>query len=457
MGDACSLVDAFRSGERSPVEELEATLAAVSASSLNAFSFVDAEGARSAAASADVSLPLGGVPVAVKELTEVAGWPATEASLVLRDRVATEDALMVARLRSAGAVLFGLTTASEFGGVNFTRTKLNGTTTNPWDVSCSPGGSSGGSSAAVAGGLCTVATGGDGGGSIRIPAAFTGLPGLKCTYGRIPKGPGASLGSLTAVSGCLSRSVRDIARYLDVCEGWSVYDPFSLPRVGGWESGLGSRDVGGLSVAVLLDFGGAVVDPEVAYLVESAASALISSCGLRKVSASIDLPSMGTAWALSGAAGILQELGDRWPACGPELTPQIKFLMDVALDRYDLAGRAQIEERRASVIRAMASLFDSVDLVITPTCPDIAFPASGWKFPIEVGGQVVDVSNNLVLTGAANLYGNPGVSVPVGTVRGLPVGMQVMAAHHWEDVLLDVALAFAREQPWPLVAPGAPV
>lgn len=280
---------------------------------------------------------------------------------------------------------------------------------------------------------------------------------MKCTYGRIPKGPGASLGSLTAVSGCLSRSVRDIARYLDVCEGWSVYDPFSLPRVGGWESGLGSRDVDGLSVAVLLDFGGAVVDPEVAYLVESAASTLISTCGLKQVSASVDLPSMGTAWALSGAAGILQELGDRWPACGPELTPQIKFLMDVALDRYDLAGRAQIEERRAAVIRAMAELFASVDLVITPTCPDVAFPASGWQFPIEVGGQVVDVSNNLVLTGAANLYGNPGVSVPVGTVRGLPVGMQVMAAHHREDVLLDLALAFERAQPWPLVAPGAPV
>src|SRR3954449_2255899 len=135
LGDACSLVDAFRSGQRSPAEELDASLAAIEASSnrLNAFSFVDAEGARRAAEAADPSLPLGGVPVGIKELDSVGGWPCTEASLVFRDRVAAADSVLVRRLRAAGAVLVGLTTASEFGGVNYTRTKLNGVTRNPWN------------------------------------------------------------------------------------------------------------------------------------------------------------------------------------------------------------------------------------------------------------------------------------------------------------------------------------
>src|SRR4051794_12309817 len=195
QGDTCSLVDAFRAGERTPVEELQATLAAIEASDLNAFSFLDPERALDAAKAADAARPFGGVPLGVKELTGVKGWPSTEASVVFRDRVASYTATMVTRLEDAGAVPFGLTTSSEFGGVNLTFTKLNGPTRNPWDEGRTPGGSSGGSAAAVAGGLCTLATGGDGGGSIRIPAAFTGLPGLKNTYGRIPKGPNLVIGS----------------------------------------------------------------------------------------------------------------------------------------------------------------------------------------------------------------------------------------------------------------------
>ena len=161
-GDTCSLVDAFRAGERSPVEELEATLAAIEASSLNAFSYLDPEAARAAAATADVTAPFGGVPLGVKELDAVAGWPATEASIPLRDEIAGEDSTKVARLRAAGAIPIGLTTSSEYGGVNLTYTKLNGATHNPWDPEHTPGGSSGGSAAAVAGGLVTLATGGDG-------------------------------------------------------------------------------------------------------------------------------------------------------------------------------------------------------------------------------------------------------------------------------------------------------
>ncbi|HEX7460341.1 MAG TPA: amidase family protein, partial [Acidimicrobiales bacterium] len=178
LQDACSLVDAFRAKTLSPAEALEASVAAIEASDLNAFSLVDAEAARVQAAEADVSLPFGGVPIGVKELEPVKGWPYTEASLVFADRMSEFDSTHVTRLRAAGAVLAGQTTASEFGGVNCTATRLHGITRNPWDTERTPGGSSGGSAAAVAGGLLPIATGGDGGGSIRIPAGFTGLFGL---------------------------------------------------------------------------------------------------------------------------------------------------------------------------------------------------------------------------------------------------------------------------------------
>src|SRR5262249_11098188 len=151
-GDACSLVDAFRRGERSPREELDAVLDAIAVDSLNAFSHVDPERARAAADRADLSKPFGGLPVGIKELEPVTGWPFTEASLVFRDRVATHTGTMVERLLGAGgAVPVGLTTASEFGGLNVSVTKINGVTHNPWRHGRTVGGSSGGSAAAVSG------------------------------------------------------------------------------------------------------------------------------------------------------------------------------------------------------------------------------------------------------------------------------------------------------------------
>src|SRR5438270_576945 len=263
LGDACSLVDAFRAGELSPVEALDASLSAIDASKINAFSYVAREEAHAAAETADVSLPFGGVPLAIKELERVNGWPFTEASLLFKDDVADVDGTQVARVRGAGAVLIGLTTASEIGFVAYTSTKLNGTTRNPWDLTRTPGGSSGGSAAAVAGGLVPLCEAMDGGGSIRIPAGYSGLFGLKATYGRIPVGPATPIGAMIDSYGCVSRSVRDTARWLDVCNGEDPRDRFSLPRVEGWEAGLGTHDVAGLRVAVAPDLWGlAVLAPE---------------------------------------------------------------------------------------------------------------------------------------------------------------------------------------------------
>ena len=146
QGDACSLVDAFRAGQRSPVEELDASLAAIEASDLNAFSFLDPDRARDAAARADVSAPFGGVPTGIKELDRVAGWPDTEASLVFEGRVAQHTSVFVGRLIDEGGIVpVGMTTASEFGGLNVSVSRLNGVTHNPWRRGRTCGGSSGGS------------------------------------------------------------------------------------------------------------------------------------------------------------------------------------------------------------------------------------------------------------------------------------------------------------------------
>jgi aspartyl-tRNA(Asn)/glutamyl-tRNA(Gln) amidotransferase subunit A len=254
-------------------------LESIASSDLNAFSHVDDEAARRAADAADVALPFGGVPVAIKELEAVAGWPYTQGSLVFRDVVADVDSTQVTRLRSAGAVLVGQTTASEFGGINCTSTKIHGTTSNPWHRERTPGGSSGGSAAAVAGGLVPIASGGDGGGSIRIPAGFTGLFGLKSTFGRIPKGPHAQQPPLTVVVGCVSRSVRDTARWFDVCNGFDPRDTLSLPRVEGWEAGLGTFDLSGKRAIVSIDLGSAIVDPIQTRLLIERAEQLIAARG----------------------------------------------------------------------------------------------------------------------------------------------------------------------------------
>ncbi len=453
QGDAVSLVEAFRAGERSPLEELDATLAAIEASEINAFSYVDPEQARAAAAVADVSQPFGGVPIGVKELDTVAGWPATEASVPLKDEIAAQDSTKVTRLRQAGAIPMGLTTSSEFGGVNLTYTRLNGATQNPWHPDHTPGGSSGGSAAAVAGGLVTLATGGDGGGSIRLPAGFTGLPGLKATYGRIPKGPEMVMASLTAVSGCLSRSVRDIARYFDHTNGFDHRDPYSLPRVEGWEAGLGThRDaLRGKRVAVSIDLGSATVDDEVAAAVDIAARALIADAGLEVVDIPIKTPELSWEWALSGLSEIVMRLGDRYPDCADDLTPEIKFGMQVVGDLYDIKARARIEAQRVRMNETMAAIFDQVDFVMASTNPNIAFGSTG-PLPTVVNGIEAGPGNNGALTIPANIFGSPSMQIPAGFVRGLPVGLQVLGRHHTEPLLLELAHIVEQARPWPLVA-----
>lgn len=495
QGDACSLVDAFRAGERSPLEELDLTLAAIERSNLNCFSFLDPERARDAARRADLSLPFGGVPTGIKELEPLAGWPYTEASLVYRDRVAARSSHHIERLlERGGAVPVGLTTASEFGGLNVSTSRLNGTTHNPWGHGRTVGGSSGGSAAAVAGGLVTLATAGDGGGSIRIPAGYTGLVGMKGTFGRIPRSPGAYSRPNTVVIGNVARSVRDAARYYDVCAGVHPWDPTSLPSAGGWEAGLGSHDLAGLRVAVVPDLGGVRLEPGVEDLVRSAAAELIEAAGMRQVDVAVRPPNLAAQWMMGNLSTLLAELGPRWPRCAGDLTGEVALGLRLSESFYNLHTAAAAERLRIQANETMARAFEQADLIVAATNPGPAFPAEattsapddgfiGWalssdaarwafrgamlgvrlagaaapRLPSaildEVSRRFPDVVTMGALTIISNIYGNPAVSLPAGTIDGLPIGMQILSRHHTDALLFDVALAAERHLGWPQVAP----
>lgn len=458
QGDAISLVDAFQAGERSPIEELEATLSAIGSSALNAFSFLDPEGARERARNADISLPFGGVPLGVKELDSVSGWPNTEACVVFADRRAAHTSIMVERITTiGGANAIGLCTASEFGGVNVTRTVLNGVTHNPWQHGRTPGGSSGGSSAAVAGGLVAIATAGDGGGSIRIPAGFTGLVGLKATFGRIPRAPKVQLGNLTVNSGCMARSIRDTARWFDACNGHDPRDPLSLQRVDNWESELGTfgDSLRGKTAVLAPNWGGAVVSPAMWTQLEEYGRHLALETGLQLIEIDTSLPNMGAAWSISGMISIHAELAGHWPTCADVLTPEIRAGLELTSGKYNSEARAKIESRRVALNERMAEIFSSVDFVITASNPDVAFAADG-PLPDIFGGLVGGQGNNGRLTFPANMYGNPAISIPCGTLDDLPIGLQVNGRHFSEQLLLDLGLAMERSRPWPLVAPHSP-
>jgi aspartyl-tRNA(Asn)/glutamyl-tRNA(Gln) amidotransferase subunit A len=450
-GDACSLVDAFRRGDRTPVDELDATLAAIEASDLNAFTYLDVDDARARAAAADVSKPFGGVPFGVKELEAVEGWPQTEASLVFADRKAEHTGTMIERIvGDGGANPVGLTFASEFGGLNISMNKLNGVCHNPWQRGKTAGGSSGGSAAAVAGRLVSIASGGDGGGSIRIPAGFNGLVGMKGTAGRIPRGPKTLIHPMTVVIGCLARSVRDVCRWFDVANGFDSRDPYSLPRVEGWERDLGTYDLKGKRVAIAPTLGNAIVRDEVQERVVAAAEALARDAGLEVVDVDIALPTLDVTWAMANLAGLKMELGDLWPGCKDDLTTSIAFGLEMATAMTTLDVVAAGERSRTESNEAMADVFDQVDFVMCATNPDVAFPAE-----VEVNSRVGDLSvavgNNGALTIPANVSGNPAISIPVEPFEGLPVGLQVIGRHHQDALLLDLARIVEQERPWPLV------
>ena len=305
MPSMTEAADAIRAGAYGASELLERCLAAIEATDegLNAFVHLDLAGARQAAAAVDTRSPGArtsaswrGVPFGVKDLEDCAGMPTTHGSMLFVDRgPVAADSVHVARLRAAGAIPLGKTATPEFGTLQFTRSKALGVTRNPWNPERTPGGSSGGSAAAVAAGLVPFATGSDGGGSIRIPASFSGLVGMKPSFGRVPS-PSADP-TQTAVLGIEVTTVRDAAVHLDVTAGPDDRDRTSLPSwPGSYERAIETIETAGLRIGWSLDLGFAVVDPEVADLTRAAAEALAEAAGVPLIELDVSLTDPVPTW-----------------------------------------------------------------------------------------------------------------------------------------------------------------
>ena len=464
MRTVVELAQAVRGGEHKATALLDECLAAIDSKNgaLNAFVHVDADLARQAAEAVDEAVargddpgPLAGVPFGVKDLEDCAGMPTSHGSLLFKDRgPVDEDSVHVARLRAAGAVPVGKTAAPEFGVTAFTHTKAWGTTRNPWDPARTPGGSSGGSAAAVASGMVPFCTASDGGGSTRIPAAFTGLVGLKPSFGRIPH-PRSAV-SETSCYGALTTTVVDAARHLDLAAGPHDKDRASLPPpTVSYERAIEELDVRGLRTAWSVDMGFAVVDDEVAELSHGAADALVRAAGLSLVDRPFSPTNPMRTWLSAGAADLWNELEDgMWPERQDDFTGLVRASLRRTHD-WTLPRFARALEHRQRLEEEVAELFDDIDVLLTPTTAMPAFLAEG-PLPMEIGGRDASASGPVPFTMLANLCWNPAVSVPAGTTAaGLPVGLQIIGRRHADEIVLRLARLFEQARPWPRLAPGA--
>jgi aspartyl-tRNA(Asn)/glutamyl-tRNA(Gln) amidotransferase subunit A len=456
---ACELAAAVRRGEISPVDTVTACLERLEhvEPRVNAFVHVCAERALGEARAMEAEVaacrdpgPLAGVPLAVKDLEDVGGLPTTYGSVPFRDHVAREDSVQVARLRAAGAIVVGKTNTPEFGYTAFTRNLLFGVTRNPWNLDRTPGGSSGGSAAAVAARMVPLATGSDGGGSIRIPACYVGAFGMKPTFGRIPVGAGVSAMQYwidTVHYGPLARTVADAAVYLDVAAGYHPSDPTSLPKPTGSYSSALARDPGRLRVAFSPDLGYAIVQDDVMREVRTAVD-VFRSLGHEVTELELTLPDLGRGWSyLSGAEGYA-EIVDLVEGKEEQLGRGFwKGL--VAASRLTAAETGRIQRDRHRLNQALASVFGSYDLLLTPTLPTEAFDAKG-PMPSAVAGRAfASPMHAVAFTYPFNCSGHPAATVRAGlTDGGLPAGLQIMAERHRDDLVLQAAGAYERMRPW---------
>ncbi len=454
--DAAELARRVRAQEISAVEAVEAALARIEAVNprVNAFVCLRAEAALDEARRLDAELarpgawrPLAGVPLGVKDLEDVAGLPTTYGSVPFRNNIARCDSVQVERLRAAGAIVVGKTNTPEFGYTALTKNLLFGVTRNPWNLERTPGGSSGGSAAAVASGMVPLATASDGGGSIRIPACYTGTFGLKPNYGRIPKGPVAMFHwTDTSVLGPIARSVRDAALYLDATAGAHPADPDSLPHPGYSYAERIEQLPAGLRIAYSPDFGYARVQRDVLREVEAAVAVFRDFAQVELWEGK--LPDLGLEWALIAGAEVYAEIHEQIEEHRGQWGRS--FLAGLERTRgLTAADFGRVQRARVQLNEVLWKLFDRFDLLLSPTLPTEAFPAGG-PFPTEVDGAPIPTPlGAIAFTYPFNLSGHPAASVRAGfTDSGLPCGLQIVAPRHREDLVLQVAYAYEQRRPW---------
>jgi aspartyl-tRNA(Asn)/glutamyl-tRNA(Gln) amidotransferase subunit A len=452
QASAAELAALYRSGAASPVEATSAILARAEAVNprINALTLIDAEAALAAAQASEARWkkgeplsPLDGVPVSIKELVRAKGWPSTMASKLTDKSPAVEDAPALARLREAGAVVYAQNTSPEYGFKGVTDSPLHGITRNPWNLDLTPGGSSGGSGAAVAAGLGPLAVGTDGGGSVRIPSTFCGLVGLKATYGRIPAWPPSMHGDL-ANTGPMTRTTLDCALMLNAMSGPDPRDPFpAQPETKDYTAGL-DAGVNGLKIGLVMKFGADVfLDPEVEARLTAAAKTFED---LGAVVTTIASP---TTAADAGRVFVvhwfsaLQRLLQIYPAeKHDQFDPALLANAKVG-EQYTVQTLVDAMVARREMSTAWNLLFTDYDLVVSPTLNVLPFPV-GQAFPDGPDGQPNYGWSNTALF---NLTRHPAITTPLGLgASGLPAGLQIVAAHYRDDLVLRASAALEAAQ-----------
>jgi len=467
---ATELAAAVRRGEVSPVEAVDAVLERIEATqpTVNAFITVCDERARAEARDAAATVtrgadlgPLHGVPFSVKDLVATAGVRTTWGSLARADHVPATDAVAVARLRAAGAILVGKTTTPEFGHKPLTEAPLFGRTANPWDLSRTSGGSSGGSAAAVAAGAGPLSVGTDGGGSTRIPSACCGVVGVKPTLGVVPHDLTSDAFGNLAYLGPIARTVADAALMLDAMAGPHPADPYSIARQAPGLADAGRpAGLAGLRVGWRTFFGNDRIDAETRALFEAAVPAL-ADAGAHLAPHGEVVENTYPMWApltfsfwASRYADVEAELGDR---------------MSASLRHWMAEGRSvsgtdvrRAEAARTTLFRQVQAWFDDIDLLVTPTlaCPAIPVDSEATG-DVVIEGEPVPGGYRAgwyPYTHPFNLTGHPAVTVPCGwTSGGLPVGLQIVGRWFEDALVLRAAAALEAAHPWADHHPSASV
>jgi aspartyl-tRNA(Asn)/glutamyl-tRNA(Gln) amidotransferase subunit A len=450
---ATELVDAYANRALSPVEATQAVLDRIGRadSRVNAFCLVDPERALADARESErrwseglILGPVDGVPTSIKDIFLTKGWPTLRGSKAIDpNQPWEEDSPSVARLRESGAVMVGKTTLCELAWKGVTDSPLTGVTGNPWDPSRTAGGSSGGAGAAVAFGMAPLATGTDGGGSVRIPGSFTGTVALKPTYGRIPHYPASPYGTL-AHTGPMTRTVEDTALMLDVLSGFDSRDWSAMPAPPlSYVEALGTG-VHGVSIAFSPDLGYVDVDPEVAALVKEAVEVL-GGLGARveQVDPGFTDPveSFHVLW-FSGAAQTVRNYTQEQLDL---LEPALRRICEQGARLSALDYLQAMQERMSLGIR-MGAFHERYDLLVTPT---MQIPAFGAGREVPQGWHAERWTSWAQFAYPFNMTQQPAATVPCGfTSAGLPVGLQIVGPRHSDHRVLAAAKAYQDATDW---------
>ena len=408
-----------------------------------------ARDAESAVMRGDALGALHGVPISIKDLELSKGIRTTSGCLVFKDRIPDEDSIVVERVKASGAIILGKTNTPEFGHRGTTENLLGEPCRNPWDTERTPGGSSGGAAAGLAAGLSAISTGSDGGGSIRIPASFCGLYGIKPTQGRVPRYGGSAAPAVAnqlSQSGPITRTVRDSAILLQAIAGRDARDAGSLQDTPGDYLAALDRDISGLRIGWSPDFGYASVDPEVVDVCGSAAQ-VFAEMGCAVGESGFALASPQEAFRVLFAVNTYASSGYLLHEHGDDLTDYFRANMEYAatLTAADYA-RAVGE---LDVVKAkFDEYFENYDLLLSPTMAVPAFEIE--KHPTTIGGQEVDpFFGYLPFTYPINAIGHTAASVPCGfSSDGMPIGLHIVGRYGDEETVLAASAAFERAMPW---------